>query len=193
VADTQHLFLSVVLKAAGNEVRSALEALQEKMNLREQVRDLAREDLWEIDVESGSPADARATIERLVQTTNLFANPNKHRYALSVRGDGTAESWAEGLADDEVAILVTDREGAEGESVLSAIRRIGANEVVSIRKWTRWRICLTEPPTAGDPEAIALIRRIGVATGRRDGLLSNPHSQISRVITPWGEEKVLAA
>ena len=193
MAGTQRLFLSVVLKAVGNEARSALEALQEKMNLRGQVRDLAREDLWEIEVESGSPDDARATIERLVQTTNLFANPNKHKYALSVPSDSTAESWAEGLADDEVAILVTDREGAVGESVLSAIRRIGADDVVSVRKWTRWRIRLTKPPTAGDPEAIALIRRIGVATGRRDGLLSNPHSQVSRAILPWGEEKVLAA
>ena len=193
MADTQHLFLSVVLKAVGNEARSALEALQEKMNLREQVRDLAREDLWEIEVESGSPADAKVTIERLVQTTNLFANPNKHRYTLSVPDGSTATSWAEELADDEVAILVTDREGAEGESVLSAIRRIGADDVVSIRKWTRWRIRLSGALTAGDPEALALIRRIGVATGRRDGLLSNPHSQVSRVITPWGEEKVLAA
>jgi hypothetical protein len=92
-----------------------------------------------------------------------------------------------------VAVLVADREATEGESVLSAIRRIGIDDVVRVRRWTRWRIRLTEPPERGDPEALALIRRIGVATGRRDGLLSNPHSQVSRAVLPWGDEKVLAA
>ncbi len=208
----RHSFLlSVELKAAGNEARSALEALQEKMGLRDTVSDLAREELWEIEVQARTAGAARETIEQLVRTTNLFANPNKHKYTLAAAGgaepddDGESRSdrsgrrsdgaaaWAAGLADDEVAVLVTDREGAEGESVLSAIRRLGADDVVRIKKWTRWRIRLVEPPTAGDAEVLALIRRIGVATGRRDGLLSNPHSQISRAVLPWGEEKVLAA
>ncbi len=193
---TRHsFFLSVELKAAGNEARSALEALQEKMGLRDRVSGLAREDLWEIDVNARTVEGARETIEQLVRTTNLFANPNKHKYTLADVGgaDPGAAAWVAGLGDDEVAVLVTDREGTEGESVLSAIRRIGVDDVVSIRKWTRWRIHLAEPPMRGDPEVLKLIRRIGVATGRRDGLLSNPHSQISRAILPWGEEKVLAA
>ena len=193
MAATHNLFLNVVLKAAGNEARSALEAVQEKMKLRDRVRDIAREELWELEVAGGTADDARETVERLVTSTNLFLNPNKHKHTLSDAGAKDAGSWAEGLDDDEVAILVTDREGTEGESVLSAIRRIGVDDVVGIRKWTRWRIRLAEPPRSGDPEALALIRRIGVATGRRDGLLSNPHSQISRAILPWGEEKVLAA
>lgn len=187
MAGTQSLQLSVVLKATGNEARSALEALQEKMDLREQVADLAREELWEIEVAAGTPAEAAETVKRLVMTTNLFANPNKHNYSLSA-----TEGLEPGRAD-EVVVLVTDREGAEGESVLSAIHRIGEDDVTGLRKWIRWRIRLTEPPTSGDPEAIALIRKIAVATGRRDGLLSNPHSQTSRAILPWGEEKVLAA
>ena len=208
---THSFFLSVELKAAGNEARSALEALQEKMGLRDLVSGLAREELWEIEVQAQTAGAARETIEQLVRTTNLFANPNKHKYSLAAvagaepddngeshsdragrHSDGAAV-WAAGLEDDEVAVLVTDREGADGESVLSAIRRIGADDVVHIRKWTRWRIRLAEPPKAGDPEVLALIRRIGVATGRRDGLLSNPHSQIALAVLPWGEEKVLAA
>ncbi len=212
MAGRHSFFLSVELKATGNEARSALEALQEKMGLRHLVSDLAREELWEIEVQARTVAAARETIEQLVRTTNLFANPNKHTYTLVAAGgaepdddggelgshgpghssDGAA-SWVAGLADDEVAVLVTDREDAVGESVLSAIRRIGVDDVVRIRKWARWRVRLAEPPTRGDPEVLALIRRIGVATGRRDGLLSNPHSQISRAVLPWGEEKVLAA
>lgn len=186
MAGTHRLFLSVVLKATGNEARSALEALQEKMNLRDQVADLQREELWEIEVTAETPSHAEETVKRLVMTTNLFANPNKHNYSLS------AADWMEPGRDDEVIFLVTDREGTGGESVLSAIRRIGVDDVVGVRKWTLWRIRLVEPPVRGNPELIELIKKIGVASGRRDGLLSNPHLQVSRAILPWGEEKVLA-
>lgn len=187
MATTHHLGLTVVLKAAGNEARSALEALQEKMHLRDRVAGLEREELWELDVKGDTASDAEKTVRDLVKTTNLFANPNKHRYSLSAAG-GTAPG-----RDDEVVVLVTDREGTEGESVLSAIRRIGVDDVVAVRKWVLWRVRLVEPPARGNPELMELIRKIGVASGRRDGLLSNPHSQISRAILPWGEEKVLAA
>jgi phosphoribosylformylglycinamidine (FGAM) synthase PurS component len=186
----QTLRITVGLKVTDNEARSALEALQEKMGLRESVRDLAREELWEVDVDAGSTDAARSTVERLVQTTNLFANPNKHRYEIAA-ADESGSSAA--LGADEVAVLVSDRESTVGPSVLSAIRGTGVDDVVAVRKWTRWRIGLTQAPAEGDPEVLDLITRIGVATGRRDGLLSNPHSQVSRAILPWGEEKVLAA
>jgi hypothetical protein len=52
---------------------------------------------------------------------------------------------------------------------------------------------LTESPKKGDPEVEALVRAVGVTTGRREGLLSNPHSQTSVAVLPWGEEKRLAA
>jgi hypothetical protein len=52
---------------------------------------------------------------------------------------------------------------------------------------------LTATPARGDPGLEALIRKVGVTTGRRDGLLSNPHSQTSLAVLPWGEEKRLAA
>ncbi len=188
MATTHHLTLSVVLKVAGNEASSALEALQEKMNLRDRVAGLAREELWEMDVAGETPSDAEETVRKLVVTTNLFANPNKHTYSAVAPRAGRRRA-----RDDEVVVLVTDRESTEGESVLSAIRRIGVDDVVELRKWVLWRVRLMEPPARGNPELIELIRRIGVASGRRDGLLSNPHSQISRTILPWGEEKLLAA
>jgi len=187
---TQTLRITVGLKVTDNEAKSALEALQEKMGLRESVRDLAREELWEVDVEATTPDAARSTVESLVQRTNLFANPNKHRYEITAADESGSSAV---LGTDEVAVLVSDRESTVGPSVLSAIRGTGVDDVVAVRKWTRWRVGLTQAPVKGDPAVVELIQRIGVATGRRDGLLSNPHSQVSRAILPWGEEKVLAA
>jgi len=200
---TQTLQISVGLKVTDNEGRSALEALQEKMGLRDRVSDLSREELWEVDVDASTIEEARATLDGLVRRTNIFANPNKHRYVITELGESGSDddagapamSSAAGgdLAADEVAILVRDRESTVGESVLSAIRGMGVDDVVGVRKWTRWRVGLTKSPARGDPAVLDLIQRIGVATGRRDGLLSNPHSQVSRAVLPWGEEKVLAA
>ena len=209
--------LTVGLKITDNEARSALEALQEKMGLRDRVRDLGRDEVWEFGVEAPGRSGALATIERLVLTTNLFVNPNKHSFTIdgadepaeetrpdregSDDGSATRESGAQenvaahsdSRSADEVAILVSEREGGEEQSMLSAIGRIGVDGVVSARRWTRWRVRLNAPPTRDDETLLPLIRRIAVATGRSDGLLSNPHSQISRAVLPWGEEKVLAA
>jgi phosphoribosylformylglycinamidine (FGAM) synthase PurS component len=198
------LTLTVTLKVADNEARSALEAIQVKMDLADQVSDLSREDRWELEVEAESVDAADSVVRELVERTNLFANPNKHRYVLCRSGAGgggstTRTDLAESesgatttdLAENEVAILVSDRESAEGASILSATQRLGVANVVSARKWVRWRVGLTRTPVRGEPDLFELIRRIGVTTSRRDGLLSNPHSQISRAVLPWGEEKPL--
>ena len=179
--------LTVALKVPDNEARSALEAVRVKMGLSDRVRDLRREEVWELDVECPSVDDARSEIERLVESTNLFANPNKHRYALEA---GSAATCA--LAPDEVAILVSDREGSAGNSMVAALRRLGAAAVVGARRWVRWRVLLSEDAVRGEPSLLPLIERIGVATGRDGGLLCNPHIELARAVLPWGEEKSLA-
>lgn len=183
----ERLKLTVSLKVPDNEARSALEALRVKMGLSDRVRDLAREEVWELDVDGPSPEAALSEIERLVESTNLFANPNKHRYALEAGSAGAIE-----LAPDEVAILVSNREGSLGDSMVDALRRLGADCVVGARRWVCWRVFLTRDAVAGEPAILSLIQRIGVASSRGDGLLSNPHIEFARAVFPWGEEKSLA-
>jgi hypothetical protein len=196
---TRHdVILTVGLKVVDNEARSALEALQAKMGLRDSIAGLAREELWEIGVDAETPESAVETVAGLVKTTNLFANPNKHSFSLRARskaGGAAATGSAvlgRDLSEEEIAILVTGREATDGESVLSAVRRAGVGSVMHVRKWTRWRVLLSRRPERSDPHLDELVRAIGVTTGRRQGLLSNPHSQISIAVMPWGEEKPLA-
>ncbi len=179
--------LTVGLKITDNEARSALEAVRVKMGL-DGVVGLVREDLWELDVEAGSAAAARAVVARLVETTNLFANPNKHRHALSAGGAAVGAD----LAPDEVAILVSDREAGGADSMLAAVRRSGERSVAAARRCVRWRIRLTETPSPVQPHLLSLIRRIGVTESRTEGLLSNPHSQTARAVFPWGGETALS-
>jgi len=174
--------LTVGLKITDNEARSALEALRVKMGLGEAVRSLAREERWQLGVEAPTSAEAEAVVAGLVRATNLFANPNKHCHAI---GSGVD------LAPDEVAILVTDREGADGASILTTLHRLGASSVTCIARSARWRVGLAEAPRPDDPAILELLRDIGVTESRSVGLLANPHSQTVRVLFPSGEEKPL--
>jgi len=181
--------LTVGLKITDNEARSALEAIRVKMGLGDDVVGLAREDLWELDVEAESPVAALAVATRLVEATNLFVNPNKHRHALTAVGAIPGVD----LAPDEVAVLVSDRETGGSASMLATVRRSGERSVAAVRRCARWRVRLTEAPAPAKPELVSLIRRIAVTESRTEGLLSNPHSQTARAVFPWGEEKPLVA
>lgn len=185
------VLLTVGLKVPDNEAYSALEALRKKMGLKDRVRDLAREDIWVLGVESESFGEAGSVVTGLVEGSNLFVNPNKHRYSIE---RALPPLGGEGLGENEIAVLVCDRESAEGESIVAACqRRLGVSNLTRAKRWVRWRVQLSEPPSPEDPGLMPLIRRIAVTTSRGDGLLSNPHSQISRAVLPWGEEESLVA
>jgi len=178
--------LAVSLKVPDNEARSALEALTVKMDLGAAVKDLARETLWAFDFGDGS-GDPRAAVERLVRESNVFANPNKHTYGIVEGGSERGHP----LDSDEVAILVRDRDSNWHASILPLLRRLGISGVENVQRWTRWRVRIDPPPSEGDAELVPLLRKIGVTTGRHDGLLANPHSQTARAVLPWGDEKPL--
>jgi len=175
--------LVVSLKIPDNEARSALEALRVKMGLADVVAGLERDDVWELTVDASDEASATKLVGRLVTGTNLFANPNKHRTAVGSPGATGAT-----LREDEVAVLVAERGSTEGSSILRTLQGLDVQNVTDARRWTRWRIRLAETPRKGDASVMSLVRRVAVATGRDEGLLSNPHSEVSRVVLPWGEE-----
>jgi phosphoribosylformylglycinamidine (FGAM) synthase PurS component len=183
---SQMVALTVRLKITDNEAFSALEALHAKMGLADVVADLVREDRWELDVDAASADDARSIVERAISSTTVFLNPNKHSYAIA-----PAAADGEDLDPNEVAVVVTDRAGADSPRALAAVARVGIPGIRSARRSTRWRIRLIQRPQPGHPETLELIRRIGVTTGRDAGLLANPHSQSAVAVLPWGEQKPL--
>ena len=184
----QNVTLAVRLKITDNEAFSALEALHAKMGLAESVVGLIRETLWDLEVETATPEAARGTVEEAISRTNVFLNPNKHYHSFV-----PADSVGADLDPDEVAVIVTDREGADLPRALAAVARAGVPGITAARMRTRWRIRFTHPPTPEHPEVLELIQRIGVTTGRDAGLLANPHSQSAVAVFPWGEQKPLVA
>jgi len=192
---THTIVLTVALKIPDNEARSALEALRVKMGLADDVIGLAREDVWELDVDAATAEDALAAASRLVAATNLFANPNKHRYALADAGvpADRARRACGDLSPDEAAVLVAERGDAAGASALRAVRRAGERSVTAVRRFARWRVRFAQPLSPVRPGLSELIRRIAVTESRGEGLLSNPHFQTAHAVLPWGEERTLVA
>jgi phosphoribosylformylglycinamidine (FGAM) synthase PurS component len=175
--------LIVALKVPDNEARSALEALRAKMGLADVVQDLARDDVWELSIESADRSAAEALVRELVTSTNLFANPNKHRTSVGPAGAAGTQ-----LARDEVAVLVAERESGEGDAIVATLRGLGVKGVAAARRWTRWRVRMTEPPSENERGLEELVRHIAVTSSRSEGLLSNPHCEVSRAVFPWGGE-----
>jgi len=182
----QHVTLAVRLKITDNEALSALEALHAKMGLQGVVAGLIRETLWNLEVEAATAHEARRTVEKAISRTNVFLNPNKHFHAFVPPGGAGTD-----LDQDEVAVVVTDREGAESPRALAAVARAGVREITGAHRCTRWRVRLTHFLAPEQPDVLEVIRRIGVTTGRDAGLLANPHSQSAVAVFPSGEQKPL--
>ncbi len=184
----QNVTLAVRLKITDNEAFSALEALHAKMGFVDVVAGLIRETLWYLDVEAATHEAALGIVEDAISRTNVFLNPNKHHYSFA-----PADSVGADLDPDEVAVVVTDREGADSPRALAGVARAGIPGIMAASTSTRWRVRLTHPPTPEHPGALEVIQRIGVTTSRDAGLLANPHSQSAVAVFPWGEQKPLVA
>jgi len=184
---SERVLLAIGLKVPDNEAFSALEALQVKMGFGDLFNDLAREELWELEF-AARREEALARTELLVATTNLFANPNKHRCEVHA-----ADEWTPGdaLKPNEAAIVVADRGHPEGEGMLTALARVGAGDVESAKRFVVWKVGVGRDIPRDDHRVVPVIERVAVTSSRTTGLFCNPHSQTARVLLPWGEEKVL--
>jgi len=171
---------------------SALRALRVELGMGDRLASLARDDAFALSGEAGS-----VTREACLAQAHWF-NPNKHHHgwfgaeadlpaALAGTGDWPA-GWIGGLrATDRPDLL--DRDDATWEDWVAA----DPGRAVTLATWDREQPVVAAPwseavrvarvqlwtlgldPGAGDPFDLA--RRCAVTTGRREGLLVNPHME----------------
>lgn len=187
---TTTLLLATRLKVADPTAITALATLRTRLDCDDLLAGLSREELFLFEVE-GRAAPARAAVEDLVRSTNLFLNPNKHRHHLSAAGSG--EGPAPGpvgvgelpgrVGADEAPgprpFLLVWTEG-DGEDLREALARHGlAAGVAALRRAWLWSF-LPRPGIA----AAELIARIDQDAGRRGSprrFLAHPAWQESRL------------
>ncbi len=169
-----YVFLFVSLKIPDNIALTAHHTLKTRLGCTS-LQALQRSEFWEIQFLGLSPEQAEQILEKWVQKTALFANPNKHRYKIlpSEQSITDMESF---LLEKDASVLVCDIEDSKAEGTMEALR--GMEEDVnpaSLRRGIWWDLQFDEIP---QKEIREIVEDIAVTRSRGRGLLSNPHYQI---------------
>jgi phosphoribosylformylglycinamidine (FGAM) synthase PurS component len=150
------------LKVPDPTALTAKDTLQRLLGFAGILENIERSEVFVFRWDDAVPA--RAILERLARETNLFQNPNKHFFEISV-GAGTLNPRG------NVWVLTSEPgQGAEMGSVL-ARRRLVDGEPPQVARGVLWE--LTGPADRGARTRMA--RNITETRERRSGLLANPH------------------
>lgn len=138
---------------------------------------LVREEIYLFEPAPGHAATAfEAPLERAIESSNFFVNPNKERYRFlksAARGDSIA------LPDGAWGILTRPlgdtRDGELLERLLREHPLPGLGAIRRARVWWFW--------TKGSAASIeACYAALGPVEGARRGLLTNPHAEASLLL-----------
>lgn len=169
--------LVVSLKIPDVVALTARQTLRRRLGHDELV-DLTRADWWRLSLEVADEAAALLLGRELAEATNLFVNPNKHRYELGLSTPLPAPR--EGVT--AVAVLTGFRDDAGASLAAQALRgRLGYGDRVSaVELGTLWvyQLAVDDPVRARE-----LAEAMTVTRSRTAGLLVNPHSMWWR----WAE------
>jgi hypothetical protein len=146
---------------------------------------IVREELYHFEAAPGSSADAfEGPLSHAIESSNFFVNPNKESYRfLGARTRGEALIPPEGAW----GILTRSRDETRDVSLRARLLREhpleGLGAIRRARIWWLW----TRGPS-GDAAIEACYAALGRVTGRKAGLLVNPHAEADlRVASalPW--------
>jgi phosphoribosylformylglycinamidine (FGAM) synthase PurS component len=194
--------LFVKLKIPDVTASTARNTLQRRLGYADVLRDLQREDYWDLTVEAESEDAARALGVELAERTNVFVNPNKHTYRLNVRCPQESKEREVGgvrnadgghdlttspphhltvppLSPGEpvpVRVLTGFLGDASASLTQDALQgRLGYGQVIQgVERGTLWTLTLN----ADSPDqARQWAEEMVVTRGGQEGLLVNPHSQ----------------
>ena len=177
--------LTTRLKITDLTAETALEAGRRLLPEGVSLERLLREELYLFEPAPGQAATAfEAPLERAIESSNFFVNPNKERYRFlrsAARGDSLAPpegAWG---------ILARPRGETRDDVLLDRLLREhplpGLGAIRRARIWWLW----TKGP-GGDAAIDACHAALGPVEETRRGLLVNPHAEASLLLrspTPW--------
>lgn len=169
--------LTVWLKIPDVTSITARRTLQGAMGYGAALGELERADWWRLDMDVADEAAALALGRELAEQTNVFVNPNKHKFGVAAAA--CTRSPRHGLLP--VGILTGFRDDAKAALALGALQgRLGyGDRVRGLELGTLWTFWLRTTDAA---EARRLAERMTLTADRHSGLLVNPHSMWWRAL-----------
>ena len=177
--------LTTRLKITDLTAETALETGRKLLPEGISLERLVREELYLFEPAPGQVATAfEAPLERAIESSNFFVNPNKERYRFlraAARGDSLVPpegAWG---------ILARPRDDTRDDVLLDRLLREhplpGLGAIRRARIWWLW----TKGPR-GDMAIETSHAALGAVEGARKGLLTNPHAEASLLVEapiPW--------
>ncbi len=166
--------LTVDLKIPDVTALTAAGALRRRLGYGDVLVELRRADYYRLSLLTDSEQEALQIARDLAENTNLFVNPNKHRYQVATGVHNCTVKVDDGAY--AVNVLVTDPESGSGDGILGALQgRLGyGDNVADVIAGNLWTLVLR----ADSKElAEAVAEEIAVTRSRGEGLLLNPHYQ----------------
>jgi phosphoribosylformylglycinamidine (FGAM) synthase PurS component len=170
----QTVELTVELKIPDVTALTAANALRRRLGYQDTLIALNRADYYRLELNVDSEQAALDLTTEMAEQTNLFVNPNKHRFSVTA---GAANAVAsEGDGTQTINVLVTDPDSGKGSGVLGALQgRLGyGDRVADVTAGNLWILKL-KAETHEQAEQMA--HDIAVTLSREQGLLLNPHFQ----------------
>lgn len=154
----------VTLRVVDRVALTARQTITERLGYGEMLEDLTRQDYYRLGV-AGSEDDGLNYLRKIVESTTLFANPNKETFSVEI--------LRRPLSDERRHVaLVYPREGLFNESLCRHLALdLGFDRVVAAGRGVAWTIQLAP----GVDEKY--VEEILVARERARGLLLNPHAE----------------
>jgi hypothetical protein len=177
--------LATRLKITDLTAETALETGRRLLPEGISLEGLIREELYLFEAAAGHAATAfEAPLERAIESSNFFVNPNKERYRF-LRSAARGESMAP--PEGAWGILARPRDDTRDGVLLDRLLREhplpGLGSIRRSRIWWLW----TRGPR-GDAATEAAYAALGPVEGARKGLLTNPHAEAALLVAaplPW--------
>ncbi len=193
--------LWVRLKVIDLVAQTAWMTLTEKLDFSSDLQGVVRYQYWGFDAEGESAEKVIEDIDRVVRIDSSFTNQNKHLYLLKVAGDPSdkegvstgdlplgrdypvhegAKGIAKGHRRFACDLLIRETRADRAEGFVSKLEsRLECTKVSKMKAGEVWRLIVD---ASGDEEAVKKVEDMAVTRSRREGVLLNPHYQISELI-----------
>lgn len=165
--------LTVSLKIPDVTALTAANAIRRRLGYADTLLALERADYYRLDLDLDDPEEALALAREMAENTNIFVNPNKHRYEVRLADGRDRNPKRDGKY--VVSVLIRNSDDTSGETIRAALHdRHHYDAVQSVEAGTLWRMHLD----AESPEAAReMAEDITVTRSQDRGVLMNPHFQ----------------